>query len=124
MSDPYAGTVTVRNILNHVISPKIVSDGLGGYRTSVDLVNVDTLYANTVRVSDAQCGVAVWSSGVSVTVAHEDVAATSIVFASITQDVGAAYITSVTPSNGSFTIRFGEVPSAYPVNVAWFIAKF
>ena len=43
MSDPYAGTVTVRNILNHIISPKIVNDGYGGYTTKVDLVNVDTI---------------------------------------------------------------------------------
>ncbi len=50
MSDPYAGTVTVRNILNHIISPKIVSDGNGGYVTKVDLVNIDSIVAGSVSV--------------------------------------------------------------------------
>jgi hypothetical protein len=50
MSDPYAGTVTVRNILNHIISPKIVSDGFGGYVTKVDLVNIDSIVAGSVSV--------------------------------------------------------------------------
>jgi hypothetical protein len=50
MSDPYAGTVTVRNILNHIISPKIVSDGNGGYTTRVDLVNIDSIVAGSVSV--------------------------------------------------------------------------
>ena len=50
MSDPYAGTVTVRNILNHIISPKIVSDGNGGYITRVDLVNIDSIVAGSISV--------------------------------------------------------------------------
>jgi hypothetical protein len=50
MSDPYEGTVTVRNILNHIISPKIVSDGNGGYVTKVDLVNIDSIVAGSVSV--------------------------------------------------------------------------
>lgn len=50
MSDPYAGTVTVRNILNHIISPKIVSDGNGGYTTRVDLVNIDSIVAGSISV--------------------------------------------------------------------------
>ena len=50
MSDPYEGTVTVRNILNHIISPKIVSDGNGGYITRVDLVNIDSIVAGSISV--------------------------------------------------------------------------
>ena len=40
-SDPYATTSTVKNIVQHVISPKIVNDGSGGYVTKTDLVNID-----------------------------------------------------------------------------------
>jgi hypothetical protein len=42
-ADPFANTTTVKNILQHVISPKIVRDGNGGYVTKTDLVNVDNL---------------------------------------------------------------------------------
>jgi hypothetical protein len=50
MSDPYANTVTVRNILNHILSPKVVSDGTGGYTTKVDLVNIDNIVAGSISV--------------------------------------------------------------------------
>ena len=40
-SDPYATTSTVKNIVQHVISPKIVTNGSGGYVTKTDLVNID-----------------------------------------------------------------------------------
>lgn len=40
-TDPYATTSTVKNILQHVISPKIVNDGNGGYQVKTDLVNID-----------------------------------------------------------------------------------
>ena len=40
-SDPYATTSTVKNIVQHVISPKIVTNGSGGYMTKTDLVNID-----------------------------------------------------------------------------------
>ena len=42
-TDPFANTTTVKNILQHVLSPKIVSDGSGGYVTKTDLVNIDTV---------------------------------------------------------------------------------
>lgn len=50
MSDPYADTVTVRNILNHILSPKVVSDGNGGYTTKVDLVNIDNIVAGSISL--------------------------------------------------------------------------
>ena len=40
-TDPYATTSTIKNILQHVISPKIVNDGSGGYQVKTDLVNID-----------------------------------------------------------------------------------
>jgi len=45
MSDPYAGTTT-RNVLQHIISPKIVGPTGGTYSVKTDLVNVDNVYAS------------------------------------------------------------------------------
>lgn len=42
-NDPFSGTTT-RNLLQHVISPKIVSDGSTGYAVKADLINVDNIY--------------------------------------------------------------------------------
>ncbi len=54
MSDPYANTVTVRNILNHILSPKVVSDGNGGYTTKVDLVNIDNIVAGSITAGSSE----------------------------------------------------------------------
>ena len=64
-SDPFANTTTVKNILSHIISPKIVKDGSGGYTTKTDLVNIDNLIFASRGSSagsaetplTAQCGV-------------------------------------------------------------------
>lgn len=45
--DPFYGT-NERSILNHIIAPKIVGPTGGQYQVAVDLVNIDTIYANTV----------------------------------------------------------------------------
>jgi hypothetical protein len=52
-SDPFANTTTVKNILQHVLSPKIVSDGSGGYVTKTDLVNIDVANARNVVASNS-----------------------------------------------------------------------
>jgi hypothetical protein len=44
-NDPFFGS-NVRNVLEHVLSPKIVSDGLNGYMVKLDLINVDNIYAS------------------------------------------------------------------------------
>lgn len=44
-NDPFSNTNT-RNILQHIISPKIVNDGSGGYVVKTDLINVDNAYIN------------------------------------------------------------------------------
>jgi len=54
-NDPFSSTNT-RNILQHIISPKIVNDGSGGYNVKTDLINIDNAYvtnqlsSQTVRV--------------------------------------------------------------------------
>lgn len=44
-TDPFSGTNT-RNILQHIISPKVVSDGSSGYAVKTDLINIDNAYVN------------------------------------------------------------------------------
>jgi hypothetical protein len=59
-SDPFANTTTVKNILQHVLSPKIVNDGSGGYVTKTDLVNIDVVNgrnaSNSVTTSNLFAG--------------------------------------------------------------------
>lgn len=125
MSDPYAGTVTVRNILQHVLSPKIVADQTGGYRTVVDIVNVDTVNAGRLVASSAQCG-SVFGDGGSpqISVPATGLTATSIVLAT-TALVGGPAVESVGIDlpNNCFIIRCA---ANIPTNcrIGWFIAKF
>jgi hypothetical protein len=42
-NDPFSGTNT-RDLLQHIISPKIVSDGSSGYTVKTDLINIDNAY--------------------------------------------------------------------------------
>lgn len=51
-NDPFSGTNT-RNILQHIISPKVVSDGSSGYAVKTDLINVDNAYTKgTIYTSE------------------------------------------------------------------------
>ena len=50
-NDPFLGSNT-RNLLQHVLSPKIVSDGCNGYVVKLDMINVDY----TGNVFRADCG--------------------------------------------------------------------
>lgn len=42
-NDPFSGS-SVQNLLQHTISPKIVSDGSTGYVVKNDLINIDNIY--------------------------------------------------------------------------------
>jgi hypothetical protein len=42
-NDPFSGTDT-KNLLQHIISPKIVNDNSGGYVVKTDVINVDNSY--------------------------------------------------------------------------------
>lgn len=42
-NDPFSNTNT-RNIIQHIISPKVVNDGSGGYNVKTDLINIDNAY--------------------------------------------------------------------------------
>jgi len=43
ITDPFSGSNT-RNLLQHIIAPKIVYDGQGGYEVKTDLINIDNIY--------------------------------------------------------------------------------
>lgn len=47
--DPFSG-IHERNLLQHVFAPKIVGPTAGQYQVALDLVNVDTIYANNVVI--------------------------------------------------------------------------
>jgi len=55
-NDPFSGS-NVRNLLEHVLSPKIVSDGTNGYTVALDLINVDNIYASgTIYAANGSTG--------------------------------------------------------------------
>jgi len=54
-NDPFSGS-NVRNILEHVLSPKIVSDGTNGYTVALDLINVDNIYATGTIYANGTTG--------------------------------------------------------------------
>lgn len=135
MSDPYAGTVTVRNILNHIISPKIVSDGFSGYTTRVDLVNVDSLVLNsgtgngssgspfTGQFGVISGSIASGASSATLTINHQYVTVDSVILLTVTNSATSASAAIVSVSNGSFIANVrGLLASPYKLN--WFIVKF
>jgi hypothetical protein len=135
-ADPFANTVTVKNVLNHIISPKIVKDGSGGYTTNTDLVNIDNLVfasrgSGTGSIEaplTAQCGVVDFTSGSTVTVYHSRVTANSIIIATnrTTDTINKRFVLQVTPSAIGFTITLNGAINASGGNteVSWFIASF
>jgi hypothetical protein len=79
-NDPFSGSNT-RNILQHVISPKIVNDGSGGYTVKTDLINIDNAYIGTQLFTD------------SLTVQDSTTNSDKLV---ITTDTAKSYITTTT----------------------------
>jgi len=135
-ADPFANTTTVKNILNHIISPKIVREG-SGYTTKTDLVNIDNLIfaskgsgAGTSAVPlTSQCGIAIIPPGGNfIYIFHSRVTTESIILATNkTLEINNSRIVShVTPNATGFTITLTGSTSVNGVNteVSWFIASF
>ena len=128
--DPFANTTTVKNILQHIISPKIVSNGSGGYLSKTDLVNVHNIvFAAGASTEDGslekpfttQCGVLTTANGDNnFTIYHSRVSASSIIMACC--NLGDVLVTSVAVAEGSFTIYLSQETIGY--KIGWFIAKF
>jgi hypothetical protein len=132
-ADPFANTIAVKNILQHVISPKIVNDGNGGYVTKTDLVNVHNLIFSMPTGTDdgailpntAQCGIVSLpgdgESG-SIRVYHSRVTSNAIVFASyVSANAVNRQVSSVVCIDGSFLIST-DAPGTG--TIAWFIVRF
>lgn len=134
--DPFANTVTVKNILQHIISPKIVSDGSGGYVTKTDLVNIDNIIFQSAGngVGSALLPLKEQSgkfrfppSSATVTVYHASVTTSSIIFTTIfeTENSTKPYVTSIIPATGLFVINLSAQTSASTnYTLGWFIASF
>jgi hypothetical protein len=133
-NDPFANTTTVKNILNHIISPKIVKDGSGGYTTKTDLVNIDNLIfasrgtnAGTEAAPlTAQTGeVFIPSNSKSVIVYHSRVTPNTIILTS-NKVIGAnlTSISSIIPIDGRFTINLTDLAGSGGKEIFWFIASF
>ena len=129
-ADPFANTTTVKNILQHIISPKIVRGASGGYVTKTDLVNVDNLIFNSPSTTQgtveapltSQCGrVMPTVNSQEITIFHSRVTPNSIIFA-VVQTEGGTFVTRVVPRNTEFDIWINTyVPS---LSIGWFIASF
>jgi hypothetical protein len=131
--DPFANTTTVKNILQHIISPKLVNDGSGGYVSKTDLVNVHNLIFAAAALTEngtaanpftTQCGTITGSvTNADTEVYHSRVTDKSVVFASIISGAQYLVVNVIASNNGRFTIRCNDVlPSN--VQLGWFIGKF
>jgi hypothetical protein len=128
-ADPFANTTTVKNILQHVISPKIVSDGTGGYVTKTDLVNVHNLVFSERATGKgdagipltAQCGTYTIGAneGENITFTHSRLSANSIVLAQVISDDSVVVRRTYTDLN-SFTFTVALSGLAEGVRIGWF----
>ena len=107
-----------QNILENIISQKIVSDGAGGYLAKTDIVNVDV-----VQHSLSQCGQVTLSYGMF-TVSNPSITATSIVL--LTASTNSMNMYSAMCSIGQFTIMSSNTGTAFPDNsiINYFIARY
>ena len=133
-ADPFANTTTVKNILQHVISPKIVRGASGGYVTKTDLVNVHNLVfserATTRGTVDvpltAQCGTyTLPTDDAAVFFWHSRVTANSVILATVMTN-GATSVSSVAynVSPRGFTVYFTSPIDTEGIRIGWFIASF
>lgn len=98
-NDPFSGSNT-QNILVHIVSPKIVNDGSGGYTVKTDLINIDHIYSNANGTVTANGTSSVFVSNAAIT-------ANSVVLLTVKTvggTVGPAYVESTIVGNG-FSIK-------------------
>lgn len=98
-NDPFSGSNT-KNILQHIISPKVVNTGSGAHSVKTDLINIDHIYSSMRGTVTAN-----GTSAVNVT--NSEVTANSVVVLTVktvSGTVGPAYVSSVTAGTG-FSIK-------------------
>ena len=130
-TDPYTNTTTVKNILQHIIVPKVVSDGSSGYVTKTDLTNIHNLIfvghsttVGTPSVKNTSQSGSFTTTDQDTIVHHSRVTSNSVIIACVQN--GAGYLPSVqyvVSANGSFTVHLTTVVTA-PAKVGWFIVHF
>ena len=123
-------TVAVRNILNYILSPKIVSDGNGGYTTKVDLVNIDRIAFESgtgngtlTTPFTAQCGTFTTTGTTTPRIYHRSVTSNSIILLSVLENGGTAAISGISRADGYFQVNLSRVPTL-TATITWFIVKF
>jgi len=128
--DPFANTTTVKNIIQHIISPKIVRDGTNGYVSKTDLVNVhNIIFAPGASNEDGtvqnpfttQYGKTATRSR-ETNVYHSQVTVNSIIIASVVGVISNSILQGVEARNGYFVILASSAVNL--IEVGWFIAKF
>ena len=116
--------MSTQNIIQGIVSPKVVSDGTGGYQVKTDIVNVDNVTVSgsfSGSFATNQCGRAQLSNGTA-SVSVSGVIASSIILVTKATTGGTAAQYSVNAINNSFTINSSNGSDTSDVN--WFIAKF
>jgi hypothetical protein len=115
-NDPFSGTNT-RNLLQRILSPKLVSDGVNGYQVKMDLINVDNVYASgTVYRANEPGGRFTWNSIIHVQDVYVGNMTTSSRVMAWLQSADLAdqpncQILMTTPQNGYFSVRLTAVPT-------------
>jgi hypothetical protein len=99
---------TSQNIINSILSPKVVSDGNNGYTVKTDIVNVDR-----INYSTTQCG-SVVISGSSIDIPNTS-ASSIVIVTPTTSDVTSYYVAT----NGTKKTLHGPIGT-----YNYFIAKF
>lgn len=130
-TDPYTNTTTVKNILQHIVVPKIVSDGSSGYVTKTDLTNIHNLIfvnhsTTTGSLSAKNTGQtgAVSTNSQSTIVYHSRVTSNSVIIACINSSIpNYPMVSYVNSSSGQFEIFLDRIPDTN-VTVGWFIVHF
>ena len=128
-NDPFSGTNT-RNILQHVLSPKMVSDGVEGSQVKLDLVNIDNVYVTgTVYRPTEPGGKMVWNSILDIQDTNVgNMTTNSRVMAWVEStdlaDQGNCLVVATTPQNGYFSVRLSSIPTVpNSFVVAWQVFK-
>lgn len=129
VTDPYTNTTTVKNILQHIIVPKIVNDGSNGYVTKTDLVNVHNIIfsghsttAGTESAPNTSQSGRLTTTTQSTTVYHSRVTTNSVIMACTMDAKPTDAVLYVRPLNGSFIIYLANNPVS--TRIGWFIAHF
>jgi hypothetical protein len=102
-NDPFSGSNT-QNILLHIVSPKIVNDGSGGYTVKTDLINIDNAYINDVVTSKIGSNAGTTNQGASAIAIGDSAGTTNQGLRSV-----AIGYTSGNTNQGNFSVAVGGI---------------